>query len=31
MNFQNFAYPTDTLLKLAAVILPFFLGLSAEA
>ena len=31
MNFQNFAYPTDTLLKLAAVILPLFLGLSAEA
>jgi len=31
MNFRNFAYPTDTLLKLAAVILPLFLGLSVEA
>lgn len=31
MNFQNLAYPTDTLLKLAAVILPLFLGLSAGA
>ena len=31
MNFQNLTYPTDTLLKLAAVILPLFLGLSAGA